>query len=191
MREKSIRWLVFGTWIKKRSAALFLQGKNIRRKCVLWKPNFLTILTPFVSLFLDKTGLFHVWILQSVNFFTALQGGNHKLPQSSSESQKGSSDQNSLAERVSGDKRRFPAEVRKADKGRLSDRIAALTSPKESNGPADGVLDDSVGRVRKDYKSLWRYYRMTANVSSSPYARPKQPISPYKNMAEVYASNGR
>lgn len=152
----------------------------------------------------DHAGLAATILIQNAN-------QNHKSPtQSSSESQRSSSDQNSLVERIAGDKR-FPVEQKNNANNNhhrpeprirrrttLSSTSAAAATGNINNNDVDAgqqsdvILDDSVGRrAPKDYKLLWRYYRMTANVSSSPYARPRQPVSPYRNMAEAYASNGR
>ena len=68
-------------------------------------------------------------------------------------------------------------------------KLAQLTSSHVL--PPDVPLNDAVKRQKKNYEVLWRHYRATANISNSPYARPRQPIPAYQNMAAVFSANKR
>jgi hypothetical protein len=158
-------------------------------------PGRLRLYRDFLRIFLVVVGCLsvglHIAVFSRSTFDTAcnqegilparLASNGPRLTWSSSESRKSSSDQTAAAN-----------ERPLAQQPRLGGRRVVPAPSLHAEQPApDAAFNDAVAGPRKEYKALWRYYRITANVSQSPYARPKQPISPYRNMREVFAINGR
>ena len=126
-------------------------------------------------------------------------GGSHRFPATwdSSESRRSRSSSDPEAELR--ERRRLSGGRQKTRRYEKNGKFVAGVEEEASGATGalpDVALNDAVDRRsppnRKNYKVLWRYYRMTGNVTSaSPYARPRQSVSPYRTMRDVFIANGR